>query len=252
MIPWVLLRGLTRDSRHWGDFPSRLRAAVGDAELVALDLPGNGAMNRLASPLQVEAMAEWCRGELARRGLRPPYRVVAMSLGAMVTASWALSHPEELAGCVLINTSLRPSPFYWRLQPPNYAPFLALMLFGGRAESWEHVIFRATSNRPELAGEILPVWVAWYRRYPVSRANALRQIFAAWRYGPPKARPKPPILLLASTRDCLVDVRCSRELAARWGVPLVEHPTAGHDLPLDDGQWLADQVAVWLAAERGA
>ena len=48
-----------------------------------------------------------------------------MSLGAMVAVDWAARHPEELAGCVLINTSLRPfSPWYQRLRPANYGALL--------------------------------------------------------------------------------------------------------------------------------
>ena len=38
---WVLLRGLTREARHWGGFPERLGAALG-VEVHCLDLPGNG------------------------------------------------------------------------------------------------------------------------------------------------------------------------------------------------------------------
>ena len=249
MTTWVLLRGLMRDSRHWDDFPARLGAVVGDAELIALDLPGNGTLNHLTSPSRVEAMAEWCRAELAGRGLRPPYGVVAMSLGAMVTACWALRHPEDLAGCVLINTSLRPSPFYRRLRPRNYLRFLPLLLSGADERRWERAVFDATSNRPEIAADILPAWIAWHRQLPVSRANALRQLLAAWRYGPTRQRPAPPVLLLASSRDALVNVRCSRNLASRWGLRLIEHPTAGHDLPLDDPQWLAERIGDWLAGE---
>jgi hypothetical protein len=28
------------------------------------------------------------------------------------------------------------------------------------------------------------------------------------------------------------------------------HPSAGHDLPLDDGVWVAQAVAKWLAAGK--
>ena len=55
-----------------------------------------------------------------------------------------------------------------------------------------------------------------------------------------------PTLLLASRNDGLVDVRCSRGLAAAWKVPLVEHASAGHDIPLDDPEWVAGVVAEGL------
>ena len=42
-------------------------------------------------------------------------------LGAMVAAEWARVAPEELAGCVLINSSMRPfSKLQQRLRPANY------------------------------------------------------------------------------------------------------------------------------------
>jgi hypothetical protein len=49
--------------------------------------------------------------------------------------------------------------------------------------------------------------------------------------------------VLAGAGDRLVDPTCSRRLAAAWACPLAVHPWAGHDLPLDDAQWVLDQVA---------
>ena len=66
MTTWVLLRGLTREAGHWGDFAQRLadRLAPTD-EVVALDLPGNGTRNAGNSPASVPAMAAACRQDLA-------------------------------------------------------------------------------------------------------------------------------------------------------------------------------------------
>lgn len=42
------------------------------------------------------------------------------------------------------------------------------------------------------------------------------------------------MLVLNALGDRLVDPDCSAQLAHRWQLPLVRHPTqAGHDLPLD-------------------
>jgi len=38
----------------------------------------------------------------------------------------------------------------------------------------------------------------------------------------------------------LVKSSASRRIAERWKVPLIEHPQAGHDLSLDDPQWIVD------------
>jgi pimeloyl-ACP methyl ester carboxylesterase len=147
-MSWVLLRGLTREARHWGDFADQLaRALPGSAQetiqVLALDLPGNGVFHKEASPTSVTAMADFARAQLLARGLPPPYRIVAMSLGGMVAADWALRHPDEVDRLVLINTSMRPwaaSPNacaratgcrwrWWRragaMQPTSSAPFTA-------------------------------------------------------------------------------------------------------------------------------
>ncbi|CAG1019832.1 hypothetical protein BURC_04750 [Burkholderiaceae bacterium] len=248
MSTWVLLRGLTRESRHWGGFAQTLREQVPDARLVPLDLPGNGRLNALRTPRSVEEMAEFARAELRRQGVAPPYHVLAMSLGAMVTVAWSRDHPQELAACVLINTSLRPfSPFTHRLRPASAVTLLRLMLLARTDREWEETILRMTSRHRERHPAVLDDWLAWRRENPVARANALRQLLAAARFRAPLAKPEPPMLILASAQDALVDPRCSRQLASRWGVAIAEHASAGHDLPLDDGPWVAAQVRDWLA-----
>jgi pimeloyl-ACP methyl ester carboxylesterase len=242
---WVLLRGLTRESRHWGDFPGVLREHLNDAEVCLIDLPGNGRLNDRKSPRQVPAMAEDCRAQLHERGLAPPYFLLAMSLGAMVAVDWADRYPSEVAGCVLINTSLRPfNPFYHRLRPRNYLPLLAMLLPGNDAACREKTVLRLTSSRPDRPGK-LAEWVAYASENPVSPGNALRQLLAAAVYRAPRGQPRPPLLVLASAGDRLVDPQCSQCLAGHWQAAFVEHPTAGHDLPLDDGAWVAGQLALW-------
>jgi pimeloyl-ACP methyl ester carboxylesterase len=247
MSTWIFLRGLTRESRHWGDFPATFRGEIPDADIITLDLPGNGRLNDMRSPTSVSAMAEYCRAELLAQGIRPPYNLLAMSLGAMVVVAWADRHPEELYGCVLINTSLRPfSPFYRRLRLGNYAALLRLALTEGSAEAREGTILSITSKLANHRAQIVKAWSAWRREHPVSRTNALRQLWAASRYCAPAHKPAVHMLVLASAGDTLVDPRCSQRLAHLWRSDFAEHPGAGHDIPLDDGAWVARQVREWL------
>ncbi len=250
MSTWVFLRGLTREARHWGDFPTIFRGAIPNAQIIALDLPGNGALHKMASPLSVGEMAEYCRFELQARGIPPPYHLLAMSLGAMVAVAWAAHHAQEIGSGVLINTSLSPfSPFYRRLTPHNYPALLKLAFLGGDDLDWEKTILRLTSNHGEKHKEVLATWLSYRREYPVSNRNALRQLLAASRYRAPASLPSVPMLILGSRGDALVDPRCSQQLAFRWQAEIVEHPAAGHDIPLDDGHWVAEQVRNWL--QRG-
>jgi pimeloyl-ACP methyl ester carboxylesterase len=253
MSTWIFLRGLTRECRHWGDFPAAFRRELPDAEVLVPDLPGNGRLNALRSPASIEAMAEHCRDALREQGARPPYHLLALSLGAMVAASWMARHPDELRGCVLINTSFAGiSPMHRRLRPRNWTTLLGLVLPGRSDAARESAILRMTSA---LAGDrerIVREWSAWRREHPVSRANALRQLWAAARFRIPDLPPAVSVLVLAGAGDALVDPECSRALARRWQADYAEHPAAGHELTLDDGAWVARQVRAWLERQASA
>lgn len=246
MTTWILLRGLTRESGHWGEFPAALAARLPDARILTLDLPGNGVRHREASPAAVAGMLAACRAELAAQGVAGPVHLLAMSLGAMVALAWAAAHPAEVAGAVLINSSFAGlSPFHRRLRPASY-PILLGVLTGTDARARESAILRLTSARADPA--VLDAWVALRHDHPVSPANALRQLAAAARFRLPAQCPQVPLLVLSGRRDALVDPRCSAALAARWRLPHAEHPAAGHDLPLDDGHWVAERIAEWQQA----
>ncbi|MCX7167450.1 MAG: alpha/beta hydrolase [Rhodocyclales bacterium] len=249
MTDWVLLRGLTRESRHWGRFPEHLGAALGDARVICLDLPGNGKLNGTASLPSVEAMADWCHAEIARLGIAPSVQVLAMSLGAMVAVAWAARHPHDIAAAVLVNTSLRPvSPFYRRLRPTNYLRLIRLFGFGTSDRELESAILQMTTRLLSNPAEVIEQWLQWRRESPVTKRNALLQLLAAARYRAPQGRPLDSLLLLAGARDALVNPRCSLQLADQWKVPIALHPEAGHDLPLDDDTWVLAQIGQWLAS----
>jgi len=241
---WVLLRGLTREVRHWGTFPAVLAHALPAARIIALDLPGNGTLNGLRSPTTIAAMAVQCRDALRRLGVAPPYHVLAMSMGAMVATAWAAAAPEEVADAVLVNTSMRPfSPFTHRLRPANYAALLRLALPGMSDLAREQAVLALTSHASDRDdAALLRDWVGYRREHPVARANALRQLCAAARFRAPPTNPFARVLLLGSARDALVDVRCTHQLARHWACDTRLHPWAGHDLPLDDPAWVAAQL----------
>ncbi|MBI5791016.1 MAG: alpha/beta hydrolase [Rhodocyclales bacterium] len=251
--PWILLRGLTREARHWGDFPRQLGEVFPEAPVICLDLPGNGRLNGLASPGSVEGMADFCHAELARLGIAAPCRVLAMSLGAMVAVAWAQRHPQDLAGVVLINTSLRPfSPFFRRLRPANYLRLWHLFALPASEREIETTILHMTTRLVPDPDTVIAQWLQWRRENPVSRQNALTQLLAAMRYRATPKRPSERILLLAAARDELVDAHCSRQIAALWEIEINVHMAAGHDLPLDDPAWVIERLRCWLADDQKA
>lgn len=76
----------------------------------------------------------------------------------------------------------------------------------------------------------------------------MREIIAAVRYRAPSNPPHVALLVLAGAKDRLVDPHCSQAISDRWKSPLHIHAEAGHDLPLDDGVWVAQRIQEWVAA----
>lgn len=246
MTRWVFLRGWGRESRHWGDFIQDFHAFHPDAQIVALDLPGAGSRCHERSPAAVASLVDACRASVELE--EGTVRLLGLSLGAMVCADWAARHPSEVEGAVLINTSMRPfSPARHRLRPRNYAT-LARTLWEPDPGHREARVLRLTSRDPDSHPGVAASWASFARERPVARANALRQLWAAARYRAPRETPATRLLVLGSKGDALVDVRCSLALARVWSAALAIHPTAGHDLTLDDGPWVAAQVRRWLEA----
>jgi pimeloyl-ACP methyl ester carboxylesterase len=261
MSTWILLRGLTREARHWGALPEMLRTSLNheakareraasgtSTSVLTIDLPGNGENAGLRAPTEVGAMVDFVREAARASGESGPYSVLAMSLGGMVATCWAQRYPTEIARLVLINTSMRPfSRVDERLRPRAW-PGLAHIGWHWRdAAVAEAAIHRLTCNRRERFDADLADWTAIRERAPVSRGNALRQLLAAARFRAGRQRPACATLVLSSQADGLVDPACSASLAAAWGVGHERHPWAGHDLPHDDPAWTVERIGAWLA-----
>lgn len=257
MTHWILLRGLTREARHWGDFPEQLAAVPGVSGVRTLDLPGNGRRWREKSPAGISSIVEDCRARLGpTENRQPPHCLLAMSLGAMVATEWLFRHPEEIETAVLINTSMRPLGWpHERLRPRNAPALLGLLRNWHDAGAAERRILSMTSKKELGSAELVDHWGKLRYECPVSRMNALRQLLAAARYRLPPGAAPVPVLLLSSAQDGLVDSRCSARLAARWGCRHEVHAEAGHDLPLDDPRWVLARIREWLdclARRQGA
>jgi pimeloyl-ACP methyl ester carboxylesterase len=233
--------------------PDLLRAAVGTDHMVLIDLPGNGEFANLRAPGAVEDMVGFVRIAALQSGAPAPYRVLAMSLGGMVATDWAQRHAGEIERLVLINTSMRPfSRMYERLRPSAWPGLLEVAAHWRDAPRAEGGIHRLTCNNVDTLNADIDAWSELRRNAPVSRGNALRQLWAAARFRAAAVKPHCPLLILSSRADKLVNPVCSAKLAAAWGAAHREHEWAGHDLPHDDPAWTSEQVHAWLVQEAGA
>lgn len=241
---FVLLRGLWREARHWGEFPGHLQQRFPNALISTPDIPGNGLRNQEISPDTIGGITDALRQQV---NLSQPVRLVALSMGGMIAIDWMMRYPAEIEAAVLINTSARPlSPFYRRLRWTAYAHVLRL-LFHSREER-EADILRLTSNRHSQDSKLLESWRQWQRQSPVSPASARNQFLAAVKFSI-TTKPQQPLLVVTSRADRLVDYRCSHKLARTWNADYVEHESAGHDLPLDEPEWLAEVIQRWFSSK---
>jgi pimeloyl-ACP methyl ester carboxylesterase len=253
MSAWILLRGLTREGRHWGKFLEHLRleAVLPGDQITLLDLPGNGRENGLLAPLNVSDMTAFVRSRAAAAGLKPPYRLLAMSLGGMVATDWAQRYPEDIERLVLINTSMRPfAAMHERLQPAAWPQLMRAAALWNDSLRCEGIIHGVTCNRTDTFDDDLAVWTTIRRVAPVSAKNALRQLWAAARFDAGEHPPACPTLLLSSKADHLVKAVCSERIAQRWQAEHKQHAWAGHDLPHDDPAWTGNTIAGWLRSLR--
>lgn len=244
---WILLRGLTRESAHWGDFVPLLQVTFPDAKITALDLPGTGVFYGDESPRTINAIVEAVRGDAYNQGLlQQPVTILALSLGAMVAWEWLHEYPDEISGAALISTSFAGlNPFYERLRWQSYGDFFALLKQRDLYKR-EFAIAQLVNNNRALDEQIAHDWVQIQKARPVSFKTMFNQMLAAAAYRPNQSKPTQPILLLNGKGDRLVAPSCSEAIQKKWNLELRTHPWAGHDMTADDGAWVVTQLREWV------
>jgi pimeloyl-ACP methyl ester carboxylesterase len=250
--PWVLLRGLGREAGHWGDFAERLHAAFPGARVLTPDLPGCGAEQGQRPATTVAGLLACVREGIRKAVPEGPVRLVGLSLGGMIALEWMRRYPSEVAGAVLINTSAGGVSPPWRRLRPGAAWRLVQAAFAGDVGARERHVFAFTSARPDREAEVVATWTELARARPIRRSTAARHLLAAGRFrltAPEELRDAVdgscPVLVLVGQDDGMVAPACSLALAERLGAPVRVHATAGHDLPLDDPEWVIAQIAGW-------
>lgn len=248
---WLLLRGLARESAHWGDFIPQLQTTFPGAKVTMLDLPGTGRFHKEVSPCSIKTITGAVRRYALETGcLQQPVTVLAISLGAMVAWEWMRSYPDDICGSCLINTSFADlSPFYHRLRWQSYGKFAALIM-KRNVRNRESAILQLVSNCRNQDEQISQAWEKIQNQRPISLKNSFRQIIAAAGFRPGDIKPRQPILLLNGKGDRLVEPVCSKAIHNKWNLALHSHQWGGHDLTLDDAAWVALELKNWVLKLR--
>jgi len=210
-----------------------------------LDLPGAGTEHGRDCPIEMPALmadvrARWQPLRAAHPEAR--WHLLGISLGGMVAQQWAASFPRDFQRVVLVNTSAADLSLPWERMSLSVLRDILRAVGTARDDVAREKIILGLSTRlfrdhDALARE----WAVYHRQRPLRRRNLFRQLLAATRFRAP-ARIEAPTLVLVGEGDRLAHPNCGRRLAAHYGATLRQHPSAGHDLPLDDPAWVAETV----------
>ena len=236
---WIFLRGLSRGKGHWSFFPEYFRKKFPQTQIEFLDLPGNGDRFDELSPLRLDDYVEdlRSRSELLKE---TKVNLLSISLGSMIAVTWAQKYPQDFLSLTLINTSFQGLPPWKRfnlLALPKFAqvPFVK--------SPWEKetLISSVVCNSIENRNKALPDLAQQTQRSHFRWPNFFRQIYAAAQ-ADFSVKPSVPVLILASQKDRLVSVDCSLALGKKWNITPYIHPAGGHDLPIDDPDWIIERI----------
>lgn len=248
-INWILLRGLSREVRHWGSFPEYLEQQNDQYKVFPLELPGVGQKNHMDSLPTLKGYVENLRVELQelKKNHEGEFGVIAISLGGMIALTWAGLYPDDFQHIVVLNSSggNLSSPFK-RLKPKAIKEITKLL---GKSLTTKEDIYQREKAVLELTTNMIPVtdslikkWADIGQENPLRHKNFLKQLYAASKFKVPKMI-KGNLFVISGAKDELCDPECSRILAERFKAPAAIHPQAGHDITLDDPEWLAQTIA---------
>lgn len=239
----LLIRGLAREKRHWYGFDEQVQNTFPNDKVVCIDIPGAGKYNKINAPVSIPKIQNFIRKEFLKENSTEELHIVAISLGGMIALNWASSFPVEPQSLVLMNSSVASiSPIHHRLKPAAIKLILKIVL-QTNSYSRERKIADLVSNlTSQKKDEIAQVFSEYAMNTPITLENAMRQITAAIKFKPNFATIKCKGLILTSKNDNMVDNKCSYAIHKKLHWPLKTHPIAGHDLSLDDPDWVCHQL----------
>ncbi len=244
---WLLLRGLAREERHWGEFPHMLSEQIPETRVHFLELPGVGKKAHLEAFANIKDYTNQLREEwLALKRTYPePWGVMAISMGGMIGMDWCHRFPHDLTALILINSSAgNLSPPHHRFSPLAMGTVLKLF-FREDYEEREEAILKLTTNMLKVDQDLIKRYASYSADTPIKRSSFIKQMAAASRFQIPKEL-KQELLILAAKKDRLASYKCSQAIAKHFHTKVHYHESAGHDLPMDDPQWVVDQIKNFL------
>lgn len=237
---WIFLRGLTRGTIHWGRFIEIFKTTYPEVEMEFLDIPGNGDSFLEETPVNPRVVITYLssKSRFVKEGSQ--FHLCGISLGGMVALKWAELYPLQIQSVTVINCSLaQSSDFFERLNPKNYFKIIETILSKNKFIQ-EQLILSITSNEQIQNESYLKSFATYSMSHPISKKNFIRQLILAKNIRINSI--KVPLKVICSINDRLVSHKCSEAIAKEFNGYLIVHQTAGHDLPLDEPEWLVKNL----------
>ena len=242
-----LLRGLVREKEHWNWFKSYIEDQFPSANIILLEIPGVGETCDQISPDSFKEMVKFMRDKHEDTIKNDEENLLmAMSLGGMIARVWLDIYPEDFKKVILVNTSFKGiTPLFKRLRPLSLLRFINIF-FTPSIESREKKILAMVSNNKIEREKLIDSWVDIQKKRPVRRKSFINQIKAALTSKVSIEMPKGvELLIIGAKGDGLCHYESSILLNKAWGGELKIHESAGHDLPIDDPNWLVSTMKNW-------
>lgn len=249
-ITIFLLRGIGRESGHWGTtYSSYVSQNLANASFVLMDLPGAGKYYDQPALPSVSKMVDFLRSEYIERleeqkGKRV---IVATSLAGNVALQWITTYPNDFHGGILLSSSLKGiCDQNERVKPAAQKQFVNIFLTDDLAER-EREFLSINSNYNTENDSLIIAWQGIQELRPVSKTALLKQTVAGLIYEYDKDFPPLiPMLLIGSEADKIVADTCFCKVAEAIRSDLILHETAGHGIPVDVPEWLATTTSAWI------
>jgi esterase/lipase len=142
-----------------------------------------------------------------------------------------------------MNGSSKDAPF-WKRLTPNSMAIVWQAFFEKDIAKREKAIIEMTSNLKKNDPQLIDSWIKIAQKNNFSKITAINQLAAAAQFSLPN-KIKIPMFVLTSRADRMVNYECSKHIAEKYKVPIKIHPTAGHDIAIDDPNWVIEQVVNW-------
>ena len=242
---FVLLRGLAREAKHWGEFETALSNASYCQKIIMCDFPGVGIHHNMTGPASIRQIVDFIKSNHhSQLEKEKPLFLIGLSLGGMVAYEYLKQHPGLFEKVAIINSSFRGlSPLYHRVKPGAIVQLLRIMAEKQHTKR-EASILRLISNFHTQDQKVLHKFVEICNKRPVKIRNVVNQLIAASRYRFKLAKiPEFKGLVLCSREDRMVSYQCSHAFAKALQWPIAEHSLAGHDLPLDAPEWIIKEIS---------